>query len=103
MVYITSLVTEKMQFNHFPIISLWELSVVMATKKKADHHNLPIFKGPYPSNILTKLGTNRSKALEELSFESVYGWTDKTDYGQKVIIIAQTEHSSGKLITLNER
>ena len=26
---------ERMQFNHFPIISLWELSVVMATKPRA--------------------------------------------------------------------
>ena len=34
MVHITLLVMEKMQLNHFPIISLWELSVAMATKPK---------------------------------------------------------------------
>ena len=28
----TSLVMEKMQFKHFSIINLWELSVAMATK-----------------------------------------------------------------------
>ena len=45
-------------------------------------------------------------ALEELSFERVNIWTDKrtdrqtdgqTNYGQKVINIAHSEHSSGGL------
>ena len=47
-----------------------------------------------------------SMVLEELSFESVYGRTDgktdgkldgRADDGQKVITIAQPEHSSGEL------
>ena len=33
-VHMTSLVMEKMQFNHFLIISLWEFSVAMATKPR---------------------------------------------------------------------
>ena len=32
--HITSLVMEKLQLNHFPIIILWELSVAMATKPR---------------------------------------------------------------------
>ena len=32
MAHMTSLVMEKMQFNHFPIINQWELSVAMVTK-----------------------------------------------------------------------
>ena len=36
MVHITSLITEKMQFNHFLIISILELSVAMATKPKSE-------------------------------------------------------------------
>ena len=51
MVHITSVVIEKKQFNHFPIISLWELSVAMAT----NHHNFSILNCPYSSNICTKL------------------------------------------------
>ena len=50
---------EKMQFNRFPIMSMgafcchgnqtkWQITIILA-----------IFKGPYPSNILTKLGNNR--------------------------------------------
>ena len=35
MVHITFLVMEKMQYNHFPIISLLELSVAMETKPRA--------------------------------------------------------------------
>ena len=40
------------KFNHFPIISLWDISAAMATKPRG---RSPIL----PSNILTKLGTNR--------------------------------------------
>ena len=63
---------------------------------------LAIFKSPYQSNILTKLGTNHINGLEELYFESVKGWTSaqtsaQTDDGQKVINIAHPEHSSGEL------
>ena len=54
MVHITSVVMEKMQFNHFPIISLWELSVAMATKPRQITTILDILNCPYPSNICTK-------------------------------------------------
>ena len=36
-------------------------------------------------------------ALEELSFESVNGRTDRRTDGRKVITIAHPEHSSGEL------
>ena len=56
MVHITSLVMEKTQFNHFPIISLWELSVAMATKPRDRLAKLlAILKCPSPSNICIKL------------------------------------------------
>ena len=60
---------------------------------------LAIFKGPYPSNILTKLGTITLMAVEEVSFESV---NRRTDERQKVITIAHPEHSSGELTTTAE-
>ena len=34
-IWFTSRVMQKMQFNHFPIKSLWDLSVVIATKQKS--------------------------------------------------------------------
>ena len=43
-----------MQLNHFPIISQWELSVAMATKPTADHHNFNYFELPLPSCHLKK-------------------------------------------------
>ena len=54
MAQITSLVMEKVQFNHFPIISVWELSVAMATKPQTAKL-LDILNCPMPSNISTKL------------------------------------------------
>ena len=54
MVHITSHVTEKMQFNDFPIISQWDLLVAIANKQnKQITIILAIFKSPNPSNILT--------------------------------------------------
>ena len=35
---------EKVQVNHFPIISLWELSVVMATNQEADRQMFGYFE-----------------------------------------------------------
>ena len=52
-IHITSSVKEKMQFNHFPIIILWDLSDVMITKQKGSYPNFSYFKSPYPSNIPT--------------------------------------------------
>ena len=37
---------EKMQFDHFPIISLWELSVAMQPTQEPDHHNFNYFLIP---------------------------------------------------------
>ena len=54
---------------------------------------LAIFKGPYPSNILTKLGTNGFNGFGGV-IENVNGWADD---GPKEIIIAHPEHSSGEL------
>ena len=36
MAQITSLVMEKVQFNRFPIISLWDISAAMATNQEAN-------------------------------------------------------------------
>ena len=50
---------EKKHFNNFPIISLWELSVAMATKPRGIlailGKLLAILNCPYPSIICTKL------------------------------------------------
>ena len=56
MVHTTSLVLEKMQFDYFPIISLWELSVAMANQTERQITIiLAILNCPYPSNICTRL------------------------------------------------
>ena len=66
MVHITSLVMEKMQFNHFLIISLWEFSVAMATKQWSlvikyinwvDNHPM-IITAKYGSHHFTDYGEN---------------------------------------------
>ena len=51
----TSLVMEKMHFNHFLIISLWELSVAMKTKQEADHHDVSYFELPLSKHHCIKL------------------------------------------------
>ena len=43
MAHITSLVIEKVQFNHFLIKSLWKLSVAMATKLRDRSPNFLLF------------------------------------------------------------
>ena len=59
MVYITSLIMEKKQFNHFPIIkSMGAFCCHGNQTKEQITIILAIFKGPNPSNILTKVGTN---------------------------------------------
>ena len=56
MLHIMLLVMEKMQFNHFPIVSLWELSVAIATKnQEADHHNFSYFELPLPKQHLNQI------------------------------------------------
>ena len=42
--HITSLVMEQLQFNHFYIIGLWELSVAMATKPTSRSPSLNDFE-----------------------------------------------------------
>ena len=75
MVHITSLVA-KMQFNHLSIISLWELSVAMATKPRGRSSQFLLFlKAPNQATFLPSYGQIASMALKELSFESVNGWT----------------------------
>ena len=50
---------EKMQFNHFPYYkSMGALCCHGNQTKRQINKILAIFKGPQPSNILTKLGTN---------------------------------------------
>ena len=73
MAHITSLVIEKVQFNHFPIISLWELSVVMATKPRDRPSNFSLL------GIVLSQATfvqNESPfaevVLEELSFKKIF-------------------------------
>ena len=53
--YITLLVMKKIQFYHFSIISLWELSVPWQPNQEADHNIFSYFEFPYQSNICTKL------------------------------------------------
>ena len=57
MVHVTSVVMEKMQFNHFPIISLSFCCHGNQTKSQITII-LAILKSPNQRNILTKLGTN---------------------------------------------
>ena len=54
MVHITSVVMEKMQFNHF-LISVWEFSVAMTTKPRDRLADLAIFNCTYPFNICTQI------------------------------------------------
>ena len=54
MVHITSLLMKKMQFNHFAIVNLWELSVAMANQD-ADHHNFSYFELALPRQNLYKI------------------------------------------------
>ena len=46
---------EKMQFNHFPIISQWELSVAMATKQKDSLETFSSFELPLPKQHLYQI------------------------------------------------
>ena len=97
MVHITSVVMEKMQFNHFSIKSLWELSVANFGNQTKSQFTiiLAFFKSPYQSNILTKLGRNPiNGVLKVLTDGQIHR---RTDDRQKVITIAHPEHSSGEL------
>ena len=55
MVHITSLVMEKMQFNNFPIINLWELSVAWQANQEVHHHNFSYFELPLPKQHLYQI------------------------------------------------
>ena len=55
MVYITSLAIEKLQFNHFSIICLWDLSIAMATKQVADDLDFSCFKFSLPKENLFQI------------------------------------------------
>ena len=54
---------EKMQFNYFPIISLWELSVAMQQNQKKDHHNISYFELSLPNQHLYKISHTASVVL----------------------------------------
>ena len=70
MAHITSLVMEKVQFNHFPIISLWELSVAMATKLRGRRQMFGYFKLSYAKQHLYQIRVLLlQRFLEELSFK----------------------------------
>ena len=70
MVHINSLVMKRVLFNPFPIISLWELSVAMATKQ-ADHHNFCYFGLPLPKQHLPNKRHTALVVLKELSFKEI--------------------------------
>ena len=69
-IWFATLVIEKIRFNLFPIISLWELSVTMAIKLKDRLANLAILNCSYPSNIY-KMSHTASVVLKELSFKNI--------------------------------
>ena len=54
MVHIPSLVMEKMQFNHIPIISMG-FSVEMATNQEAYHYNFSYFELPLSKQQLNQI------------------------------------------------
>ena len=68
MVHITTVVMEKVQFNHFPIISLWELSVAMATKPRGRSHSFCYFALLLPKQHLYQISHSASVVLK-LSFK----------------------------------
>ena len=55
MVHITSLVMKTMQFNHFHIISLWELLLTWQPNHEADHQNCSYFELSLPKQHLYKI------------------------------------------------
>ena len=64
----TSPVMEEQKFNHFPIISLWELSVAMATKPRgkfsvAYGNHLMIITAKYGSHHFSGYGENAIKSF----------------------------------------
>ena len=60
---------EKVQFNHFPIISLWELSVAMATKPRGRLPNFMLFGIVLnQATFVPNESPTASVVLEELSF-----------------------------------
>ena len=94
MVQITSLVMVKMQqpFSNFKYGSFllpWQ------PNQGTDYHNFTIFKSPYPSN--KQSSQIRNKLLQWLwrSCRLKVLKKERTDKGQKVIIRAHPEHSSG--------
>ena len=55
------MVMKKMQFNYFPIISLCDLSVAMATKaKEADWQTFSYFELPLPKQHLYQISHTAS-------------------------------------------
>ena len=52
MIHITSLLMETLQFNHFPIISLWEFPVA---NQGAQPHNFSFFELSLPKQHLYKI------------------------------------------------
>ena len=58
MVHITLCIMEKMQFNYFPIISLWDLQLSQQPNQKADHHNFSYFYPAPPTSHPTHPQSN---------------------------------------------
>ena len=88
MVHITSRVMKNMQFNHFPIITMGAFCCFGIQIKRRITITLAIFKPPHQATFLPN---QRQMVLEGLPVNR------RTDNGQKVIIIAYPEHSSGEL------
>ena len=61
---------------------------------------LAIFRSPNLRRLDMIFEQNWLSCFKEKSFENVNGWTDRrTDDGQRVSTVAQSEHSSGELKT----
>ena len=68
MVHINSLVMEKIQLNHLPIVSLWELSVAMAINQEADPHYFSYFELPLPEQHLYQIRVILLQCFEGVPF-----------------------------------
>ena len=70
MAHITSLAIEKVHFNHFSILSLWKLSVAMATKPRGRSPNVfSYLELSLAKQYLCQISPTASEVLEELPFK----------------------------------
>ena len=97
MVLITSLVIEKKKFNHFPVISLWEISVSVATKPRDRSPQFLLFWNALTqASFVPNQSNNASVILKELSFKIFFFQNWMLPWQPNKMITGHKTHKLGR-------